>query len=361
MNKGTKIFLNVLKWIGIVLAAVLCIALIFVAVLCICEYRPKSEEKVSVNGQASKTLSEGDTITVLSWNTGYCALGETADFFMDGGTHVSTSTKAQVKENIEGIASVFNSVKPDVAILQEIDISSKRSHKINEKKELLSRIKGYQDSYALNYKVLYVPYPLPTIGKVSCGLLSLSDFNSTESKRIALPCPFTWPMRVCNLKRCLLINRIPLENSSKELVVVNLHLEAYDSGEGKIAQTKLLRSILEEEAAKGNYVIAGGDFNQAFSNMDNSAYPAVSDEMWIPGIIDVSEFQQGLTFIQDNSVPSCRSLDKPYAGADKNNFQYYMIDGFIVSPNVKVEQVNTLDMQFKNSDHNPVVMKVTLE
>jgi len=45
-------------------------------------------------------------------------------------------------------------------------------------------------------------------------------------------------------------------------VLVNLHLEAYDSGEGKIAQTKLLVEFLEQEYAKGNYVIAGGDFNQ---------------------------------------------------------------------------------------------------
>ena len=38
------------------------------------------------------------------------------------------------------------------------------------------------------------------------------------------------------------------------LVAVNLHLEAYDDGEGKAAQTAMLFDILEEEYAKGNYV-----------------------------------------------------------------------------------------------------------
>ena len=43
-------------------------------------------------------------------------------------------------------------------------------------------------------------------------------------------------------------------------MVFNLHLEAYDNGEGKIAQSKKLADVLSQEYAKGNYVIAGGDF-----------------------------------------------------------------------------------------------------
>lgn len=47
-------------------------------------------------------------------------------------------------------------------------------------------------------------------------------------------------------------------------MLVNLHLEAYDDGEGKIAQTKQLREFIQSEYEKGNYVIAGGDLNQVF-------------------------------------------------------------------------------------------------
>jgi endonuclease/exonuclease/phosphatase family metal-dependent hydrolase len=62
-------------------------------------------------------------------------------------------------------------------------------------------------------------------------------------------------------------------NLVKYLVLVNLHLEAYDDGEGKKAQTEMLKQILQEEADQGNYVIAGGDFNQTFSGTDDSMYP----------------------------------------------------------------------------------------
>ena len=61
-----------------------------------------------------------------------------------------------------------------------------------------------------------------------------------------------------------------MAGSDKELVIVNVHLEAYDSGEGKEAQTKMLAELLKKEQEAGNYVIAGGDFNQAFSNVDIS-------------------------------------------------------------------------------------------
>ncbi len=121
----------------------------------------------------------------------------------------------------------------------------------------------------------------------------------------------------------------------------------------------MLKEVLEEETAKGNYVIAGGDFNQIFSNADINKYPA-QEGMWAPGEIDVNAFNDTLVFYMDSETPSCRSLDQSYVDADKDTFQYYLIDGFIVSSNLEVEYFETQDLDFVNSDHNPVVMKVTL-
>ena len=84
-------------------------------------------------------------------------------------------------------------------------------------------------------------------------------------------------------------------------------------------------------------------------------------DCWHAGTLDTSEFSDDFQFIMDNSMPTGRSLDKSYADADKDNFQYYMIDGFIVSKNVNVIINNTIDMHFEYSDHNPVIMSVVLE
>ena len=91
------------------------------------------------------------------------------------------------------------------------------------------------------------------------------------------------------------------------LVVVNLHLEAYDDGEGKIAQTKQLREFIEAEYAKGNYVIAGGDFNQIFPGGLN-AYPNKHPELWQPGLIEDDILPEGWTLAYDLDTPSCRLL-----------------------------------------------------
>ncbi len=343
--------------IGLVVVAFVILTLI----LTVLEYRPEDREPLSTQGNSSKELLAGDTITVMSWNIGFGALGDNADFFMDGGTHVMPSTKDRVLENLNGISEEIQSVNPDIVFLQEVDSDSKRSYYIDQRKEIMEGMDGYQSSCAYNYKVLYVPYPLPPIGKVESGLSTLSSYEMNSAERVALPCPFSYPIRVANLKRCLMVNRVPIHGSDKELVLVNLHLEAYDSGEGKEAQTAMLKELLEIEADAGNYVIAGGDFNQEFSNVDTSLCPQISEELWEAGVIDVEEFPENLQCITDDSVPTCRSLDQPYEGADKENFQYYMIDGFIVSDNLTVESLETRDLEFQNSDHNPLVLVVTMQ
>ena len=108
------------------------------------------------------------------------------------------------------------------------------------------------------------------------------------------------------------------------------------------------------------YVIAGGDFNQIFSSAKEKNPFTVKDGMWAPGVIDTSDFGEEWQFEMDTSVPSCRSLDRPYEDGENSDFQFYIIDGFIVSPNVQVDTLETIDRNFISSDHNPVYMRVTL-
>lgn len=333
--------------------------------LTLTEYRPKDREIVSVEPGGREMVGEGDTLRVLTWNCGYGALGDNADFFMEGGKSVYTADEKRVRSNISGIAQAVADLGPDVAFFQEVDRESMRSRGIDEvitlNNVLLQHFDiGYTIAFAYNLDVRFIPFPIPPIGKVRSGLLTFSSARAESAERIQLPNPFAWPLRLSNFKRCLLVERVPLQNSDKELVLINLHLEAYDSGEGKAAQTRMLREILEEEAEKGNYVIAGGDFNQAFSNTDLTAYPQQEDT-WAPGITDAAEFGKEWQCLMDSAVPSCRGLNKPYEGADHDTFQYYVIDGFIVSPNIEVKSCSTQDLGFVFTDHNPVLMECALK
>ncbi len=347
-----------LKVWGVVIAVLAGLAVAGILVLTLAEYKPAERETVKAEGNGEKKLAPGDTLHVLSWNIGYGALGDNADFFMDGGTHVETADETRVRQNLEQITAFLREEGADAVLLQETDLNSDRSHHVNEAETLKSAMTGYNSLFAYNFNALYVPYPLPPIGHVESGLITFSAYPVTAAERIQLPCPFSWPIRLANLKRCLLMCRIPLEGSEKELVLVNLHLEAYDDGSGKAAQTAMVAQLLQEEAEKGNYVIAGGDFNQILSNAETDV--KVREGLWTPGKIEVSAFGSRLLCMMDDRVPSCRSLDQPYSGADPEQFQYYFIDGFIVSDNLTVVKFENVSLDFAASDHNPVRMIVQL-
>ncbi|MBQ1713182.1 MAG: endonuclease/exonuclease/phosphatase family protein [Treponema sp.] len=338
--------------------------LLGLALLTALEYRPKDREDAAVAGNAQRQLAPKQEIKILSWNIGYADLADYADFFMDGGKHVQNSSPSQIHQNLEAFVKNINDLKPDAVLLQEVDLCAKRSHRINQVEFISSAMKEFSYSFAYNFKAAFVPFPLPPIGHVESGLLTLSSFRVSSAQRISLFVPFKWPVRIANLKRCLLVNRIPVtaegENGKKELVLVNLHLEAFDSGEGKIKQTKILRDFMQAEYQKGNYVIAGGDFNQTFSNSDISSYYQKPNG-WKPGRLNLADFPQGWTLLQDPSIPTCRSNGLVYRGAEKSTFQFFCIDGFILSPNVSVSSVKTIDLDFAHSDHNPVLLTCSLK
>ncbi len=350
---------KLLKLLGILLLIVVILAALLIGVLSVAEYKPADREPMAVTGTAGGTFSAGDTLSVLSWNVGYGALGDNADFFMDGGRSVYSSDKERVGNNVAAMAASINALDPDLVFLQEVDVNSDRSYGMNQADIFGTVLSGRASVFANNFKALYVPYPLPPIGRVDSGLLTLSRSAVASAERLALPCPFSWPIRTVNLKRCLLVSRIPLAGTDRELVAVNLHLEAYDSGEGKAQQTAMLASFLQSEASRGNYVIAGGDFNQLFSNVDASAWP-VYEGKWQPGFVEASAFSKDFSLLMDPRTATCRSLDRPLKGADLSTFQFYVIDGFIVSSNVEVQSLETLDMGFVASDHNPVKLQVRL-
>ncbi|WP_028263838.1 endonuclease/exonuclease/phosphatase family protein [Atopobium fossor] len=351
---------KVLKALGIFVLIIVLSAIAFIGWLSLTEFKPAPTEAVTVEGNAPTTISKDKKLSIVTWNIGYGGLSKEADFFMDGGKNVTSVSRDGVQSNISNIKCTLQTLNPDFIFLQEVDANSTRSYGINEQKDLQSAFpNNWTYAFARNFQVGFVPYPLPPIGHVESGIQTLASAQPSKAERIQLPIPFKWPVSMSNIKRCLLVERFPIEGSTAELVMINLHLEAYDEGEGKIAQTIQLAKLMQQERAKGNYVIAGGDFNQSFSNVDTSAYPTQGGKLWQAGLLDTKQFGEGFNAVMDSSTPTCRSLDRAYDSVDKN-FQFYMIDGFIVSDNVQVDTVKTVDTDFEYTDHNPVQLTVTL-
>ncbi len=343
------------KAAGIILLILVVAVAGLLGYLTITEYRPDDREDIAISGDGLM-IQTGEELSVLTYNIGYAGLSSDEDFFMDGGEKVRPESSDLVMRNLAGVSDVMAAQAADIYLLQEIDLNSKRSYNINQRDYVEEQL-GMEGVFAYNFNSSYVPYPIPTIGKVESGLLTLSDRQISSAERISLPVPFSWPISTCNLKRCLLEVRLPIADSDKELVIFNLHLEAYDDGEGKIEQTNMLMELLETEYQNGNYVIAGGDFNQTFDTIEG--YPIYESDNWTPGALEAAALPDGFQFAVDDTYATCRLLNGPYSGNYEES-QVYVIDGYIISDNIHMEAVTVINTDFEHSDHQPVKLSFQL-
>lgn len=85
----------------------------------------------------------------------------------------------------------------------------------------------------------------------------------------------------------------------------------------------------------------------------------IDEEYFIAPQMEEGVLGEGFDFAIDISYPSTRVLNMPY-DINSDLTQCYIIDGFVVSDNVNVLSVKTIDHAFKYSDHNPVILEAEL-
>ena len=320
------------------------------------DYKPPEQEPILIENQRQAQVP--DSFSILIWNIGYCGLGAEADFFMDGGEHSLAESKEVVKEHFEHIKKFIKEQNADIILLQEVDEDAKRSYGVNQVEGLKSEFSDYSSGFAYNYKVPFVPVPLKKpMGRVKSGLLTLSKFDILEMTRYSLPGEYSWPTRVFHLDRCILVASIPIEKTRKRLLVINIHLSAFDKGgELRKQQLAFLKEYILLQYGMGNYIIVGGDWNHSFPGFKNTFSNRKPDPDWLQYLPE-DWVPEGWSFAYDKNHPTIRANSTPYVKGD--NFRT-IIDGFLVSPNIKVDKIQVFDLEFQNSDHNPVLMEVTL-
>jgi endonuclease/exonuclease/phosphatase family metal-dependent hydrolase len=329
---------------------------VVVLVAYLSDYKPKIMEPIAVVPQkAEKDIDSSEhQFSLLSWNIGYCGLGKEQDFFYDGGRMVSPSAE-DYQTYINGVFKFLSKISyVDFVYLQEIDLDSKRSFYNNQIETFVEALPNMSYTYALNYQVGYVPLPiLQPMGKVKAGLMTWSRYIPYEASRIGFDVNFEWWKRIFMLDRCLVVTRHHLA-SGKDLVMINLHNSAFDD-ENKLkpAELNALKKLMIEEYNKGNFVVAGGDWNQnppAFA-------PGTIHKEWnpttLPHPIAANLFPADWKWAFDPNIPSNRFNDRSF---EKGKNKTTIIDFFLVSPNVKVQSVETINLEFKYSDHQPILM-----
>lgn len=333
------------------------------------DYNPDAVSPNEIIANSKNAVIKDSTLTFAIWNVGYGGLGKDIGFFYSGGGYLTSGDKQvrqsreEVDANIEGAVDFLEKSNADFYLFQEVDVNSKRSYYIDQL-DLYSKAKpDFASHISLNFDVQYLPIPIfefwNTYGKAYSGLGTLSRYEPVEDKRLSLPGKFSWPDYIFQLDRCIGYFKYQLANG-KYLIVLNIHNTAYDkTGVLKKKQVAFFKDLAMKEYEAGNYVIAGGDWNQL--------PPGVSSDEFMMKKLDKRNYKYNIPadlfpsdweWASDNCIPTCRDSSTPFV---KGKSRVFLIDYYLVSPNVEVIQTKCINYNFEHSDHQPVMMNVRLK
>ena len=333
------------------------------------DWQPEGISAVALDsGTAAEDAIVDSVLSLLSWNVGYGGLGAEADFFMDAGRFLVSGERhvhmpdSLVARYMAGIELTLQSTKADFFLLQEVDSFSARSHHELQ----LARFRKTQPAYAAAFTPNYINerVPIPVLqpwavyGDVYSGLLTLSRFAPERTERHALPGQFPFPDQLFQLDRCALVQRHALADG-RQLVIINVHLSAYDQG-GVVRREQLgyLSKLLRAEHAAGHLVVVGGDWNLVPAHMSHEHFardPAGAVEHHA---LPADFLPVDWTYAYDPRVPTNRITSDPYV---RDSTFVRTLDYFVVSPGIRVRRVKAIEQDFRWSDHQPVWVELELD
>lgn len=298
--------------------------------------------------RAANLPTAGRDLTVFNWNLGYAGLGRESDFVADGGSSWRAPRREIAARNLDGIKRAIAAANADVLTLQEITITSPLNYWQPMWTEIEALRSGADRVFVGDVVSSYVPRPL----RLEHGLATFSNVRVQSAEAVPLPLEPDYWLGILKKLYVLVVTRIPIAGDQGHWLVVNLHHAAYDTGgTTRKEQVAAVMAFGEQEYKKGNYVVMAGDWNML---LNDRKFPHETD----PKLLDWAQpfpqdmLRPGWQIISDPDVPTVRQLDRPY---EKGRNFVAMIDGFLASPNVSIENVQAIDLQFANSDHHPIV------
>lgn len=348
----------------IAIGGLIAFCLLYFLYFVVFSYRQKDNLILTASGQSIEDeLETNRAYRLICQNIGFGAYSPDFTFFMDGGKESRAFSRDHVIRNTTGCAGITSSMGADFLLYQEVDIKGTRSHFVNEA-ELLASVIEENDNinwiFAQNYNSPYILYPFSSPhGRNKSGLMTASHFKIQEATRRSLPIE-KGLSRLVDLDRCY-AKTVFSTRDSRKFIVYNVHLSAYTTNpETGNDQIRMICNDMDEEYKKGNYVLTAGDMNkEIFEKASELFGKSGKDYSWCQPF-PKNLLSENLILVppcrKESPVPTSRNTDIPY-GPD--NF-VTIIDGFIVSKNIRVLATEVLKTDFEFSDHNPIYMDFIL-
>ncbi|MFA6570407.1 MAG: endonuclease/exonuclease/phosphatase family protein [Bacteroidota bacterium] len=226
-----------------------------------CEYYTANS-----NSADSPTKSQ---IKVMTWNIRFGA-GRMGWFGESCGNRVIL-TDEEVLSSLRKIADYINLVQPDILLLQEVDINSKRTSYIDQLRWIMDNTYFKYAVYASVWRVAFIPSD--GLGRMDEGNAILSRWKIGESFRLQFPLQGDQDAltKYFYFRNNIMKVRIDMPDG-KQFYAVNTHLSAFSTDDTKKKQVDILVNELASIDNSGKYFILGGDFNLLPPNSDSTDY-----------------------------------------------------------------------------------------
>lgn len=309
-------------------------------------------DRAAVNRNAAPGLPvAGEALTILTWNLGYGGLGAESDFKVDGGKNVFPPSRAIVRKNVEGIVTFLQSQPADIVLLQELAHGGPINYWVDLKARVDAALPGRDRLWYAEINMRLLPWPL----NARHGQGIYSRRAVADHDLVPLPVEDT---ALLGLRRRYVsaVARLPIETRREDgWTICSVHLAAFDAN--ATVRTQQLRELMawaQEEYARGQHVVIGGDWNL---RLFETEFPNTTDPKYLFWVFPFPEdaLPPGWRIAADATTPSVRTNERAYRRGENYTT---VIDGFIVSPNVEIEFVRGIDLDFAFSDHNPVELRV---
>ncbi len=318
-----------------------------------------------------------DTLLIMTWNIRFGA-GRIHWFGDCCGDRV-IMTEQEVTTHLEELAEYICQVKPDILLLQEIDIESKRSAYIDQIQWLLDHTYFNYGVYASMWQSQFIPSD--GLGRIDMGGAILSRWKISDAERIALPLRGDQDAltQYFYLRRCIIKAKIELPNRA-DFYVLDIHASAFSTDDTKKNQFDCLKGEMDKiKDIQGAIFVAGGDLNEIPPGSDSTNY---CDEDRCPedepnSCRDGSDFTNEQEWLNDlyDSYKSAVPLDN-YHADNSHYFTHGVVNTDVVnndSPwNRKLDYLftngdwvadsdSTHQSTYKLSDHAPVSAKIVVK
>ena len=265
-----------------------------------------------------------NTLKVMTWNIRFGA--GRIPFFGDSCGDRVLMTETETIGYLQAIADYINTmaIKPDILLLQEVDISSKRSAYVNQLQWLLNNTHFNYSVYASMWDAEIVPSD--GLGKVDVGNAILSRWKITDAERIKLPLRTDQDAltQYFYLRRNILKAKITLP--IPDFYAVNIHATAFATDDTKQKHIDKYKEVLDALNDQGAVFVTGGDLNSIPTDAEPYDYCIIDqceDESWHTSVEEKKYHKEGSYFNNFQAIgdyPGERDLLQPFYADSQNYF-----------------------------------------